>query len=126
MFLAHLDQHLAHVTNILLPGSRGSRTDAEVPSNTESVLDSTRRVCAFTHTQRRNTTRKRQKRELVQKDFVIFPLAEWGGYGQRESRVPLSELLKASWLAPYLAHILVSWRKETSHFLDLIIKGNTC
>lgn len=33
-------------------------------------------------------------------------------------------IVPVSWLAPYLACTLVSWRKETSHFLDFLIKGN--
>lgn len=60
MFPAHLDQHLAHVTDILLLPSSGGRADAEVPSNMDSVLDST--------TQRRNSTRKLPKTELVHKE----------------------------------------------------------
>lgn len=50
MFRAHLDQHLAHVMNILLLGSSGSRTGAEVPSNTETVRQHHTCVCTHTHT----------------------------------------------------------------------------
>lgn len=82
IFLAYCYQPLAHVTSILLLDSSVRRTDRKAPCSTESMFDGTTPVCAcmgaHTHVTQESTRQWYQTEQLAQREFVIFPPAEWG------------------------------------------------